>query len=214
MMRNLAESLRDSEAASGITKTILLVEDENDTLEMLSRALERAGYACIATRDVNEAVAAARGGAAIDVVVTDVVLGEDNHGGLNVLTEFRRLGVRAPVVVITAYADVEKLKIALNEGAAYCLEKPFRAPKLLEVIERVLSNRQPMSQVVEEILTRARLTEKERAIARLLLDGLSSNQIAELEGNSPRTIRQHVSQIYTKCGVANRAQFFRLAYVR
>ena len=215
MMANLAtESLRDTEVANGVTRTVLLVEDENDTREMLGRALERAGYECIATRDVDEAVAAARGGTAIDVVVTDVVLGEDNHGGLNVLTELRRLDVGAPVVVITAYADVEKLKIALNEGAAYCLEKPFRAPKLLEVVERVLANRQPLGRVVEEILTRARLTEKERAIARLLLDGLSSNQIAEIEGNSPRTVRQHVSQIYTKCGVANRAQFFRLAYVR
>ncbi len=214
-MRGMAlETLRDTQPGSEVKRTVLLVEDEYDTRELLARALERAGYDCIATRDVNEAMAAARGGAAIDVVVTDVVLGNDTHGGLNVLTEFRRLGVRAPVIVITAYADVEKLKIALNEGAAYCLEKPFRAPKLLEVIERVLSNCQPLSHVVEEILTQARLTEKERAIARRLLDGLSSNQIATLEGNSPKTIRQHVSQIYAKCGVANRAQFFRLAYVR
>ena len=60
----------------------------------------------------------------------------------------------------------------------------------------------------------AELTEKERTVARLLLDGLSSNQIATIEGNSPKTIRQHVSQIYAKCGVENRAQFFRLAFVR
>ncbi|HWZ88886.1 MAG TPA: LuxR C-terminal-related transcriptional regulator, partial [Polyangiaceae bacterium] len=126
----------------------------------------------------------------------------------------RGLGVHAPVIIITAYADVEKLKTALNEGAAYFLEKPFGAAKLLEVIEHVLSNRRPLGHAVEEVLARAQLTDKELTVARLLLEGLSSNQIAEIEHNSPKTIRQHVSQIYAKCGVASRAQFFRLAYLR
>ncbi|HEY0464047.1 MAG TPA: LuxR C-terminal-related transcriptional regulator, partial [Polyangiaceae bacterium] len=116
--------------------------------------------------------------------------------------------------IITAYADVEKLKIALNEGAAHFLEKPFRAPKLLEVIERVLKSSAPFNHAVEEILARAQLTDKELSVARLLLEGLSSSEIALRENNSPKTIRQHVTQIYAKCGVASRAQFFRLAYLR
>ena len=82
------------------------------------------------------------------------------------------------------------------------------------MIERVLSNSEPLNQAVEALLTRAQLTEKERAVARLLLEGLSSGEIAELQKNSPKTIRQHVTQIYAKCGVQSRAQFFRLAYLR
>ena len=195
-------------------KTILLVEDEYDTRELLGRALERAGYACISAGERAQALHAAREAAGIDVVVTDVVLGNDSRGGLELLTALRGVGVRAPVIIITAYADVEKLKTALNEGAAHFLEKPFSAPKLLEVIRHVLSNQHPLDHAVEELLTRAQLTEKERTVARLLLEGLSSNQIAERERNSPKTIRQHVSQIYAKCGVASRAQFFRLAYLR
>ncbi len=195
-------------------KTILLVEDEFDTRELLGRALERAGYECIAAATVEEAVSGARGAETVDLVVTDVVLGANGRGGLDLMPALRALGVRAPVVVITAFADVEKLKFALNEGAAHFLEKPFRAPQLLEVIERVLANSRPLNQAVEELLSRAQLTEKERAVARLLLEGLSSNEIAELQKNSPKTIRQHVTQIYAKCGVASRAQFFRLAYLR
>ena len=195
-------------------RTLLLVEDERDTRELLGRALERAGYACLAAGTALEALNAARAAQTIDVVVTDVVLGDDAQGGLTLMTQLRAHGVRAPVVVITAYADVEKLKFALNEGAAHFLEKPFRAPQLLAAIERVLSHGQPLNHAVEELMARAQLTEKERAVARLLLDGLSSNEIAELEQNSPKTIRQHVTQIYAKCGVASRAQFFRLAYLR
>jgi FixJ family two-component response regulator len=201
-------------AREGQKQTILLVEDELDTRELLGRALERAGYACITAGTAAEALRAARAAQSIELVVTDVVLGKDAQSGLELMTQLRALGIRAPVVVITAYADVEKLKFALNEGAAHFLEKPFRAPQLLEVIERVLSNSRPLTQAVEELLARAQLTEKERAVARLLLDGLSSNEIAELEQNSPKTIRQHVTQIYAKCGVASRAQFFRLAYLR
>jgi DNA-binding NarL/FixJ family response regulator len=202
------------EATPGKKQTLLLVEDERDTRELLARALERAGYVCLAAGSAPEALNAARAAEVIDLVVTDVVLGSDAQGGLTLMTELRAHGVRAPVVVITAYADVEKLKFALNEGAAHFLEKPFRAPQLLEVVARVLSTSRPLYHAVEELMTRAQLTDKERAVARLLLDGLSSNEIAELQQNSPKTIRQHVTQIYAKCGVASRAQFFRLAYLR
>ena len=195
-------------------KTILLVDDELDTRELLARALERAGYAALTAANAAEALSAAEAASAIDLVVTDVVLGTDSQGGLELMTALRRQGVRAPVVIITAYADVEKLKIALNEGAAHFLEKPFRAPKLLEVIERVLKNAVPFDHAVEELLLRAQLTDKELTVARLLLEGLSSSEIAARENNSPKTIRQHVTQIYAKCGVASRAQFFRLAYLR
>ncbi len=195
-------------------KTILLVEDEFDTRELLGRALERAGYTALIAGTAAEALRAASSASSIDLVVTDVVLGADSLGGLELMTALRREGVRAPVVIITAYADVEKLKIALNEGAAHFLEKPFRAPKLLEVIERVLKSSAPFNHAVEEILARAQLTDKELSVARLLLEGLSSSEIALRENNSPKTIRQHVTQIYAKCGVASRAQFFRLAYLR
>ncbi len=195
-------------------KTVLLVEDEYDTRELLGRALTRAGYTCLSASDRESALAAARDAEALACVVTDVVLGRDNHGGLELLKALRALGVPAPVIIITAYADVEKLKVALNEGAAHCLEKPFSAQKLVEAVARVLATRRPLTHAVEELLARAELTEKELTVARHLLEGLSSNEIAALEHNSPKTIRQHVTQIYAKCGVTTRAQFFRLAYLR
>jgi DNA-binding NarL/FixJ family response regulator len=192
--------------------TVLLVEDEGDTREMLESALGRAGYRCIAARDADEALERACSAGPVDVVVTDVMLGTDDRRGLRLMIELREVGVRAPVVIITAYADVEKVKIALNEGASHLLEKPFRAHQLIEVIDRVRGQRGDLGHAVEQVFLRARLTDKERAVARHLLDGLSSGEIAEIERNSPKTIRQHVSQIYAKCGVGSRAEFFRLVY--
>lgn len=192
--------------------SVLLVEDERDTRELLSRALERAGYRCVAASDTVEALRAIDECRDVDVVVTDVVLKDDDRGGLRLMTELRARGVHAPIVIITAFADLEKVKIALNQGAAQLLEKPFRAPALIEAIERVRAAGAGLKHAIERAFARANLTEKECVVARYLLDGLSSSEIAEAERNSPRTIRQHVSQIYAKCGVGSRAEFFRLIY--
>jgi DNA-binding NarL/FixJ family response regulator len=196
--------------------TVLLVEDERDTRELLARAIERAGWACVAAGDVRDALhrAAQEATRFIDVVVTDVVLGSDDRAGLRLMTELHAAGIHAPVIVITAYADVEKVKTALNEGAAHLLEKPFRAPQLLEAIERAHAHGGDVRHAVEQVLSRASLTAKERTVALHLLDGLSSSEIAELEHNSAKTIRQHVSQIYAKCGVGSRTEFLRLVYAR
>jgi DNA-binding NarL/FixJ family response regulator len=199
---------------SGEKGTVLLVEDEKDTREVLGRALERTGYRCVAAGDVPGALESARTCGFIDVVVTDVVLGDHDRGGLELMTKLQATGVRAPVIVITAFADVEKVKIALNQGAAHLLEKPFNAADLVAAIERVRAHGGGAAHAVEQVLSRAQLTDKERKVALHLLNGLSSGEIAEAENNSPKTIRQHVSQIYAKCGVTSRGELFRLVYVR
>jgi DNA-binding NarL/FixJ family response regulator len=192
--------------------TVLLVDDERDTLEMLALAVERAGYRCLTAADGRGALAQVASAGPVDVVVTDVVLGRDDRAGLKLMMDLRGAGVRAPVVIITAHADVEMVKIALNQGAAQLLEKPFRAPELLAAVDHVREAGTGADRNIDRILADAHLTEKERTVARSLLEGLSSSEIAELAGNSPKTIRQHVSQIYAKFGVGSRAEFFRLVY--
>ncbi|HEX7670745.1 MAG TPA: response regulator transcription factor [Polyangiaceae bacterium] len=199
-------------AESAPRGTVLLVEDETDTLELLGKAIERAGYACLKAADAQAALAHARGPQTIDVVVTDIVLGPDDRGGLRLIDALRAAGIDAKVIVITAYADFEKVKSALNSGASHLLEKPFRAAELLDVVARVRTPTGDVKHSIERLFTRAALTDKERTVARQLLEGLSSTEIADALGNSPKTIRQHVSQIYAKCEVGSRAELFRLLY--
>ena len=194
-------------------RTVLLVEDEVDTREMLGAAIERAGYRCLTAGGADEALALATGAGPIDVVVTDVVMGGSDQRGLGLMKELRGVGVHAPIIVITAYADVQKVKIALNHGAAYLLEKPFRAVELIEVIGRVPAQGGDLLRAIDQALMHANLTDKETTVARHLIDGRTSGEIAEIERNSPKTIRQHVTQIYSKCGVRNRAEFIRGVYV-
>jgi FixJ family two-component response regulator len=195
-----------------VNGSVLLVEDDDDARELLCRALERARYECTPARDAAEALAHARARGYFDVVVTDIVLGSDDRGGLSLMSALRGMNIAAPIVLITAFADLPKLKQALNQGAAHLLEKPFRAAELLRVVAEVLQPVRDTSHATERVLRSADLTDKELAVARHLLDGLSSTEIAQMESNSAKTIRQHVSRIYAKFGVSSRADFFRLVY--
>ncbi len=192
--------------------TVLLVEDEDDTRELLAAAIERVGYRCISAASGHEALVRAGGAGTVDVVVTDVVMGADDRRGLTLMGELRTMGVRAPIIVITAFADVEKVKTALNHGAAHFLEKPFRASELVDTLGRVLAQGGDLRHAIDRALVRVNLTDKETVVARHLLDGRTNDEIAEIERNSPKTIKQHVTQIYIKSGVRNRVEFVRLVY--
>ena len=189
--------------------TVLFVEDDHDARTSLVRTLTAAGHRVFAAHSPEAALAALPQGLFIDIVVTDVFLGHEATGGLRLLGELRTRSVDAPVVLITAFAAIESVKSALNEGAAFLLEKPFRARELLDVIHRILSAPPAsLTYVVDRALSQLSLTEKEQAIARYVLKGLTSSEIARLELNSDKTIRQHITRIYAKCGVTSRAEFF------
>ena len=191
-----------------MTRTVLVVEDEVEALDSLARSLSRAGYACVTALSASEVQTKLRAGVTIDVCVVDVRLGADENAGIALIPELRRATLEAPIIVVTAFADVDKVKRALNSGAAFFIEKPFTAGELLDAIKRVLADQGNVTHLVDRALTAAALTDKEATIARLLLKGLPTGEIARLEGNSDKTIRQHVSSIYAKFGVNSRSELF------
>ena len=191
---------------------LLLVEDEIDARESLVRSLARAGFACASASSAEGALSEVERLGQIDACIVDVVLGRDDHAGINLIPQLRERTRQAPIIVITAFADVEKVKLALNYGAAFLLEKPFAAVELVDVLRRVLAEHDSVAHLVDRALDAAKLTEKETAVARLLLKGLPSAEVAALEGNSDKTIRQHVSRIYAKCGVSSRAELFNYVF--
>lgn len=193
-----------------VTSRVLLVEDDDEARETLARALRRRGFECDAVCDEAEARAAVVADV-YDLAVVDVVLRGDETAGLRLLPELaRERGIRT--VVITAFADVAKVKRALNDGARYLLEKPFGAAELADLLHKLQAEEGDFAPIVERALRKAGLTEKETAVARLVLKGLTSAEVARLEGNSEKTVRQHVSRVFAKCGVSSRAELFHYVF--
>lgn len=193
-----------------MTAHLLLVEDELEAQGALGRALARAAYDVASAADVKGALALL-GGRTPDVAVIDVRLGDDERGGLTVLEELRKKTRTAPVVIVTAFADVQKVKLALNLGASHLLEKPFRAAELLEVLGRLVAGSDP-TQAVHRAFAEAGLTPRETEVALLALKGLSSPEIGQVLGMSEKTVRQHLGRVYEKHGVHGRGELVNLLF--
>ncbi len=192
-------------------RLLLLVEDEADARTILSRRLQAFGWTCLAHPTAESALRDPEL-RFVEAIVADVVLGENRLTGIELIGALRREEVRAPVVLVTAFADQQKVKAALNAGAAYLLEKPFTTEALRGVLERVTTVDVDLARLVNRALSRARLTRKEEEVARLVLKGLTSAEIGSTIGNSEKTIKQHLTQVYSKLGVAGRAEFFHLVF--
>jgi DNA-binding NarL/FixJ family response regulator len=208
MMNDRAESA----APRTTPRTILLVEDEPDARTILARRLQAFGWNCLAHSSVEGAMQDPEL-RYVEAVVADVVLGDGRTmSGIELIPALRKAEVRAPVVLVTAFADAQRLKAALNAGAAYLLEKPFTTEALRLVLDKVTAVDVDLARLVNKALSRARLTRKEEEVARLVLKGLTSAEIGAMMGNSEKTIKQHLTQVYAKLGVAGRAEFFHMVF--
>lgn len=192
-------------------RLVLLVEDEPDARTILSRRLQAFGWTCLPYSSVESALQDPDL-RYVEAVVADVVLGDGRMSGIDLIPALRRQEVRAPVVLVTAFADTQRLKAALNAGAAYLLEKPFTTEALRQVLDKVTAVDVDLARLVNRALSRARLTRKEEEVARLVLKGLTSAEVGAMMGNSEKTIKQHLTQVYSKLGVAGRAEFFHLVF--
>jgi DNA-binding NarL/FixJ family response regulator len=178
---------------------------------ILSRRLQAFGWNCL-THSSAEAALKDSELRFSEAVVADVVLGENRMSGIDLIGELRKHNVRAPVVLVTAFADEQRVKAALNGGASYLLEKPFTTEALRNVLDRVTSIDVDLGKLVNRALSRARLTKKQEEVARMVLKGLTSAEIGSMMGNSEKTIKQHLTEVYSKLGVKGRAELFHLVF--
>jgi DNA-binding NarL/FixJ family response regulator len=192
-------------------RLLLLVEDEPDARSILTRRMQTVGWTCLAHPDAETALRDPQL-RFVEAVVADLMLGEGRMNGIELIRVLHSQNVRAPVVIVTAFADKARLKDALNAGAAYLLEKPFSTETLRDILNRVTTINVDLVRMVDRALSKRRLTPKEDAVARLVLKGLSSAEIAAITTNSEKTIKQHLTQIYFKFGVEGRAEFFHCVF--
>ncbi len=188
-------------------RQILLIEDEAVAGQTLSQSLQGLGMACRWVSTFEEALVVWKE-MSYDAVITDIMLDTGKPDGLEILRKIEQAGMPSPVVVISAFADQTRVKEALDHGAAYLLEKPFSTSDLKRVLERLWEEPKGLIGARERALNQATLTNKECEVARLLLKGLSTQEMARLTGNSEKTLKQHISTIYEKCGVSSRTEFF------
>lgn len=115
------------------TLPVLVVEDDADLREALADTLQLAGYTAIPAADAEQALAWLERGDP-GLVLSDVQMpGMDGHTLLRTL-KARRPDI--PVILMTAYGQIERAVSAMREGAADYLPKPFEPDRLLAAVAR------------------------------------------------------------------------------
>lgn len=117
---------------------ILVVDDDPYFLRVLSRILTGENFR-VKTADGAAQAAQALRDDSFDVVVSDLRLPDGD--GLTILQELRKTGAETPVVIMTAYGEVDSYLAAMNAGATEYLSKPVKTEELIEVIRRCLRSR-------------------------------------------------------------------------
>jgi NarL family two-component system response regulator LiaR len=153
-----------------------------------------------------------------DVVLMDMVMpGTD---GVIATRAIRRQFPQVQVIALTSFKEGELIKNALAAGAIGYLLKDASADELARAIRAAHAGRATLSPDVAQVIVHAAgqppkpgldLTERERAVLALMVEGLNNTQIAGRLSVSPSTIKSHVSNILTKLGVSSRTEAVTLA---
>jgi two-component system copper resistance phosphate regulon response regulator CusR len=107
---------------------LLLVEDEPDIQRFLMGSLEEAGYQVDAAPDARTAENLAVEGT-YDILIVD--LGLPDKDGISLILQLRQMGVRAPVLILSARRSVDDRVRGLEQGGDDYLTKPFALAELL-----------------------------------------------------------------------------------
>ena len=144
-----------------MTGRILFIDDDRAGREVALFNLRKAGYEVTAASDGQEGLSAFAP-EKFDLVVTDVKM--PGISGIEVLRRIRAEAPEVPVLVITAFGNVETAVEAMKEGAYDFIGKPFHRGQLLLSVERALERRR-LATEVRELRIRASGVEREIVIA-------------------------------------------------
>lgn len=114
---------------------VLLVEDEKRMAQALCEILRREGYTADCRYDGMSGLEAAQSGV-YDIIVLDVMLPKMN--GFDIARELRKGGVRTPILMLTAKAELDDKVTGLDSGADDYLTKPFMTKELLARLRALL----------------------------------------------------------------------------
>jgi len=194
--------------------TIVIADDHRMMLDGLAQAL--------GSLSDNEVLATVTDGeellATLEDIHPDVLLVDVEMPKLDGLAALRALADPPPTIVVTMHADDEYRKRAQVAGAAGFMSKAAPLPDLAAAIRaadagvNLLEAEDLAATLAEYHLARltgaaAQLTDREREVLSLLASGVSRTEdLAEELYISQKTVKNHLTSIYEKLGVSDRAQ--------
>jgi DNA-binding NarL/FixJ family response regulator len=206
-----------------VTRIRVLIADDHAILREGVRALLAAAPDIEVVGEAADGRAAVEGCRALDpdVVLMDIAM--PGLGGLEAALEMKKEGLRARVLVLSQYEDREYVRRLLKAGVAgYVLKKSagselanairaaHRGGLVLdpEVARAAMEQAGPERQPGDPYEA---LTDREKQVLKLVAEGKSNKEVAELLGISVKTAMSHRERVMEKLDLHNRTELVRYA---
>jgi RNA polymerase sigma factor (sigma-70 family) len=191
--------------------TVFLVDDDPAVRDSLSLFLSLKGFRIQPFASAEDFLAVYNSQYPGCLVLDVQLSGMD---GLSLQAQLEAKGINLPVIIMTAYGDVATARTALKGGAVDFLEKPIDVELLYKAVNDAL-DRDRTSRILESEKTELEsrlslLTEREKQVLNLVVDGKHNREIAAALGISPRTVEVHKARIMEKCRVPRLTDLLRI----
>lgn len=161
---------------------VLVVDDTKNIRMILTKCLELEGYEVMTASDGKQALEMFTA-YSFDLAFLDIKLPEIR--GTEVLKRIREMGIKTPVIIITAYATVKNAVDCTNMGAVAYIQKPFSADKIRAVLKEIDNNAvftEQNSSNVNHLITDAKISLDEGVYSKALV---LSKKALSLELDNP-----------------------------
>ncbi len=174
---------------------VALAEDDLEVRNMIAMALERTGVHVTQFANGTECASALKKTEVrFDLLISDLRMPGCN--GLELLKIAKELDYQLPVILVTGYGDIPTAVRTMREGAVDFLEKPLERKSFLKAVKSVLDYiKQPQACRKTDS---AALTDVEREVLCLIMQGHTNKVIARIKSRSKRTIEFHRRNIMRK----------------
>ena len=194
---------------------IAIIEDDTLVRENLCQFLShQRNFSCIVSAGtVDDFFLKADKVRQLDIVLCDI--GLPGMSGIDAIPLIRRKFPESSIIILSVYADSDRIFKALCAGAVGYLQKDTAAEEIIDCINIISKGGSAMSptiarKVVEYFAPKRTynepLTAKEQQVVIAMVDGLSYKLIAERLGVSLETIRHHIKNIYRKLNVNSKGE--------
>ena len=203
--------------------SVLIVDDHTIVRDGISALLALAG-------DIEVVGEAANGSEAIDKVRElnpDVILMDVSMPILGGLESTRRIckEFRSKIIILTQYDDKEYVFPAIEAGASGFISKVAASAELATGIRSVYNGDSYLSPSITKLLVEdyrtgdkrgnsdpyQQLTARERDVIKLIAEGYTTQQVADILVVSPKTVEGHRTNLMAKLGLRNRVELVKYA---
>jgi NarL family two-component system response regulator LiaR len=154
-----------------------------------------------------------------DVVIMDIIM--PKFDGIEASKKIKTTAPNIAILILTAYDDDNYVLGLLEAGAAGYLLKSARGQDLVEAVRAIRAGESVLHpEIIEKLLKRAMLkstgivkprtnellSEREKEMLKMLATGRGNKEIAQRLCLSLRTVKAHMSNIFTKMNVASRSE--------